>query len=38
MFNKLKLRDLGGIPSRNGKVPKGLYFRSGKLSVFTKEE
>ena len=34
----LNLRDLGGIPFDGGVVPNGLYLRSGKLSVLTKEE
>lgn len=34
----LNLRDLGGIPFDEGVVPHGLYLRSGKLSVLTKEE
>ncbi len=35
---ELNLRDLGGIPSRGGgAVPKGLFLRSGKLSMLTKE-
>ena len=36
----LNFRDLGGIPTSDGKggVPKGRYFRSGKLSVLTSEE
>ena len=39
-MNELNFRDLGGIPFSDGKgcVPKGLFFRSGKLSVLTKEE
>ena len=38
--HELNLRDLGGIPFANGKgtVPHGLYLRSGKLSILTKEE
>ena len=35
---ELNLRDLGGIPFAGGIVPKGLYLRSGKLSILTKEE
>ncbi|MBO4812062.1 MAG: tyrosine-protein phosphatase [Prevotella sp.] len=37
---KLNLRDLGGIPTSNGKevVSRGLYLRSGKLSVLGKEK
>ena len=35
---RLNLRDLGGIPFDGGVVPKGLYLRSGKLSVLTREE
>ena len=37
---ELNLRDLGGIPLPNGKgsIPKGLFLRSGKLSILTKEE
>lgn len=37
---ELNLRDLGGIPLSDGSgtVPKGLFLRSGKLSVLTKEE
>ena len=36
----LNWRDLGGIPTSDGKgrVPKGLFLRSGKLSVLTSEE
>ena len=39
-MNELNFRDLGGIPFSDGKgcVPKGLFFRSGKLSALTKEE
>lgn len=37
---ELNLRDLGGIPLPNGRggIPKGLFLRSGKLSILTKEE
>ena len=35
---ELNLRDLGGIPFAGGIVPKGLYLRSGKLSILAKEE
>ncbi len=35
---KLNIRDLGGIPFSGGVVPYGLYIRSGKLSVLTKED
>lgn len=37
---ELNLRDLGGIPSEDGKdvVPRGLFLRSGKLSVLSKQE
>ena len=37
---KLNFRDLGGIPllDGNGCVPKGLFCRSGKLSVLSKED
>ena len=35
---ELNLRDLGGIPFDGGVVQKGLYLRSGKLSILTKEE
>ena len=40
MKRELNLRDLGGIPFSNGKgkMPDGLYLRSGKLSILTKEE
>lgn len=36
----LNFRDLGGIPTSDGKesVPSGLFFRSGKLSVLSREE
>ena len=36
----LNLRDLGGIPLQdgNGKIPHGLYLRSGKLSALTPTE
>ena len=36
----LNYRDLGGIPTSDGKgrVPEGLFLRSGKLSVLTSEE
>ena len=39
-MNELNFRDLGGIPFSDGKgcVPKGLFFRSGKLSALTLEE
>lgn len=38
--NVLNLRDLGGLPlyDGKGKIPRGLYLRSGKLSVLTFEE
>ena len=35
---ELNLRDLGGIPFTGGVVPKGLYLRSGKLSILTEKE
>ena len=35
---ELNLRDLGGITFEGGAVPHGLYLRSGKLSILTKEE
>ena len=37
---RLNLRELGGIPFSDGKgfVPKGLFWRSGKLGVLTKAE
>ena len=35
---ELNLRDLGGIPFAGGVVPEGVYLRSGKLSILTKEE
>ena len=40
MKKKLYLRDLGGIPLQDGKgkMPCGLFLRSGKLSVLTPEE
>ncbi len=38
MRNKINLRDLGGIPFDGGVVPHGLFLRSGKLSVLTREE
>lgn len=36
----MNFRDLGGIPTSDckGCVPKGLFYRSGKLSVLSKEE
>lgn len=36
----LNLRDLGGLPFANGEgvVPSGLFLRSGKLSVLSKEQ
>ena len=34
---ELNLRDLGGIPFTGGVVPKGLYLRSGKLSILTEK-
>ena len=34
----LNLRDLGGTKGSEGAVPHGLYLRSGKLSVLTKDE
>ncbi len=39
-YFELNMRDLGGIPLSDGNsvVPKGLFLRSGKLSIFTKEE
>lgn len=36
--HELNLRDLGGIPFSGGVVPHGLFLRSGKLSILTKEE
>ena len=36
MKRELNLRDLGGIG--NGIVPKGLFIRSGKLSILTPDE
>ena len=38
--NVLNLRDLGGLPLSDGKgqIPRGLYLRSGKLSVLTPKE
>lgn len=36
--HELNLRDLGGIPLAKGCVPEGLYLRSGKLSILSKEE
>ena len=38
--NVLNLRDLGGLPLSDGegKTPRGLYLRSGKLSALTLEE
>lgn len=35
---KLNLRDLGGTPFPGGAIPKGVFLRSGKLSILTKEE
>ena len=37
---ELNIRDLGGIPFANGQgvVPRGLFLRSGKLSVLSKEQ
>ncbi len=35
---ELNLRDLGGIPFAGGVIPHGVFLRSGKLSIFTKEE
>ena len=39
-MNWLNIRDLGGIPMPAGKgtIPHGLFVRSGKLSILTKEE
>ena len=39
-IRELNIRDLGGIPLSGGKgrVPCGLFLRSGKLSILTKEE
>lgn len=39
-MNWLNIRDLGGIPMPDGKgtIPHGLFVRSGKLSILTKEE
>ena len=40
MIRELNIRDLGGIPlpESRGYVPKGLFFRSGKLSILSNEE
>ncbi len=38
MKPELNLRDLGGIPSSTGLTPQGIYLRSGKLSILSKEE
>ena len=38
MKRELNLRDLGGIPFTDGTVPEGLYLRSGKLSILSKDE
>ena len=35
---ELNLRDLGGIPCAGGVIPHGMFLRSGKLSILTKEE
>ena len=35
---ELNLRDLGGIRSGNDLLPKGLFLRSGKLSILTRDE
>ncbi len=35
---ELNLRDLGGIPCAGGEVPRGLFLRSGELSILTPEE
>lgn len=37
---KLNLRDLGGIPLQEGRgsIPKGLFLRSGKLSILTPQQ
>ena len=35
---RLNLRDLGGISFAGGRVPRGLYLRSGKLSILTPDE
>ena len=35
---ELNLRDLGGESFAGGVIPKGLYLRSGKLSILTKDE
>ena len=39
-YGELNIRDIGGIPFADGSgaVPKGLFLRSGKLSILTKEE
>ena len=39
-MNWLNIRDLGGIPMPDGMgtIPHGLFVRSGKLSILTKEE
>lgn len=40
MKRQLNFRDLGGIPSADGQrtVPRGLYMRSGKLSILTPQQ
>ena len=38
MKRTLNFRDLGGLPIQDGTVPKGLYMRSGKLSVVGSEQ
>jgi len=35
---ELNLRDLGGIPFDGGMVPKGVFLRSGKLSILSAKE
>lgn len=35
---ELNLRDLGGIPFDGGVVPKGVFLRSGKLSILSAKE
>lgn len=35
---EFNLRDLGGIPFPGGTVPSGLFLRSGKLSILSKED
>lgn len=34
----LNFRDLGGVKTQQGRLPKGMFFRCGKLSVLSREE